>query len=83
MKKIEEVEDRLELHSIIKNHVVFNTLQYGEGYIYAIPYAKVFEDLYKYRLNGSDKNKGAKSNMFETSSVLNGYGYGESAVEIS
>jgi hypothetical protein len=84
MSKIEEIEDRLELHNIIKNHVVFNSLEYGESYIYAIPYSKVFEDLYKYRLNKSDSSqKNATGNMFETSSVLNGYGYHESAVEIS
>lgn len=86
ISKIEEVEDRLELHSIIKNHIVFNTLEYGEGYIYAIPYAKVFQDLYKYRLSGHDKNSRNSTttlDMTETSSVLNGYGFGESAVEIS
>lgn len=87
ISKIEEVEERLELHSIIKNHVVFNTLEYGEGYVYAIPYAKVFQDLYKYRLSGSQGDRGSQSSttvdMSETSSVLNGYGFGESAVEIS
>ena len=84
MSKIENVEDKLELDSIIKNHVVFNTLQYGEGYIYAIPYAKVFSDLYRYRLNSATDNKSSVANMFETSSALNGYGYGESSkVEIS
>ena len=83
MARIEEVEERLELHSIIKNHCVFNTLHYGEGYIYAIPYSKVFNDLYKYRLNTADKKNQSTMNMFDTSSVLNGYGYGESAVEIS
>ena len=49
MSKIEKVEEDLELHQIIKNHVVFNALLYGESYLYAIPYAKVFEDLYKYK----------------------------------
>ena len=87
ISKIEEVEERLELHSIIKNHVVFNTLEYGEGYVYGIPYAKVFQDLYKYRLSGSQGDRGSQSSttvdMSETSSVLNGYGFGESAVEIS
>ena len=84
MSKIEEVEDRLELHSIIKNHVVFNTLQYGEGYIYAIPYAKVFSDLYKYRLKDSpNKSRDMSLDMLDTSSILNGFGYGEAAVEVS
>lgn len=82
MAKIEEVEERLDLHSLIKNHMVFNTLQYGEGYIYVIPYSKVFEDLYKYRLNTADKKVSKEiANMFETSSILNGYGYHEHAVE--
>jgi len=52
MAKVEQVEDKLKLHSIIKNHIVFDVIHYGESYIYNIPYAKVFEDLYKYRLNG-------------------------------
>lgn len=82
LSKIEEVEERLELNHIIKNHVVFNTLLYGESYVYTIPYAKVFSDLYQYRLNKSDKrNSSDVSNMFETSSTMKGYGYGESAIE--
>ena len=86
MSKIEEVEDRLELHDIIKSHLVFNTLQYGEGSVYAIPYAKVFDDLYNHKIKnnrrGGTGNRNAVSGMFGTSQVLNGYGYGESA-EIS
>jgi len=82
--KIEDVEDRLELNHIIKNHIVFNTLLYGESYVYTIPYAKVFSDLYQFRLNADDKRKSASvANMFEVSSTMKGYGYGESAVEIS
>ena len=86
MSTIEEVEERLDLHSIIKNHCVFNTLEYGEGYAYVIPYAKVFEDLYKYRLsNGNSPNSSMHStaNMFDTSPVLSGMGYSESAVEVT
>ena len=85
ISKIEEVEDRLDLHSIIKNHVVFNTLEYGEGYVYCIPYAKVFSDLYKYKT--SDKSNGNNSALnfstMDTSSIMHGFGYGESAYEIS
>lgn len=83
IEKIEDVEDRLKLHHIIKNHVVFNTELYGESYVYCIPYAKVFHDLYKYKLNKKDKgNSESVASMFETSSRMNGYGYGES-VEVS
>ena len=86
MSTIEEVEERLDLHSIIKNHCVFNTLEYGEGYAYVIPYAKVFQDLYRYRLNnGNSPNSSNRSvaNMFDTSPVLSGMGYSESAVEVT
>lgn len=87
MSKMEEVEDRLELHDMIKNHMVFNTLQYGEGSIYCIPYAKVFEDLYNYKMTSANSKHNQKSSMssaFSTSSqVLNGYGYGESFNEVS
>ena len=87
MSKIEHVEDKLRLHSIIKNHVVYNTLFYGEGYVYCVPYAKVFEDLYKYRMKESKRKdpRNSVSSMFENSSSLSsyGYGYGESVVEKS
>ena len=80
--KIEDIEEKLELHQIIKNHMVFNTLQYGEGYIYIIPYAKVFADLHKYRSSATDKATGSTLDMFnDTSSSLEGYGYHEHAVE--
>ena len=82
ISKLEEVEERLELHQLIKNHVVFNTLEQGEGYLYAVPDAKVFEDLYKYRTNSANMKSNSVINTFDTSSsLLNGYG--ESAVEIS
>ena len=83
MSKIEAVEDKLELHDIIKNHAVFNTLQYGEGSIYCIPYAKVFQDLWNLKMNSKNDNKNSVAAMFGTSSVLNGYGYGESVTEVS
>ena len=87
MAKMEAVEDRLELHDMIKNHMVFNTLQYGEGSIYCIPYAKVFEDLYNYKMNSANSKhnqKSAMSSAFQnTNQVLNGYGYGESYHEVS
>lgn len=83
ISKVEEVEERLELHQIIKNHVVFNTLEYGEGYIYCIPYAKVFSDLYKYRMKNGKNGSNINMDMMDTSSILNGYGYGEAAVETS
>ena len=79
IKKIEQVEEKLEIDSIVKNHIVFNSLEYGESYVYAIPYAKVFQDLYKYRMMDDIKKKNSKytsvSSMFQSSSPLSGYGY--------
>jgi len=84
LSKIENVEDKMKLNHIIKNHIVFNTLLYGESYVYTIPYAKVFSDLYQYRINKADTQKSSSvANMFETSSTMKGYGYGESVVEKS
>lgn len=84
MAKIEACEDKLGLHNIIKNHIVTNTLEYGEGSVYVVPYAKVFEDLHKYRQSQDSRNsKNSVMSMFDTSSSLYGYGYGESAVEVS
>lgn len=82
LAKIEDVEEKLELHQIVKNHMVFNTLEYGEGYIYIIPYSKVFADLHKYRTSSGSKNTDSVVGMFnDTSSSLNGYGYNENAIE--
>lgn len=80
--KIEDIEEKLDLHQIIKNHMVFNTLEYGEGYLYVIPYSKVFADLNKYRKSATDKITGGVMSMFnDTSSSLDGFGYSEHAVE--
>ena len=82
ISKIEDIEEKLELHQIIKNHMVFNTLEYGEGYVYVIPYSKVFADLNKYRKSATDKITGGVMSMFnDTSSSLDGFGYSEHVVE--
>lgn len=72
MSKIEDAEERLDIDSMIKNHVVFDSLFYGESYLYAIPYSKVFSDLYTYKTK--NKGNGSAAGMFETSSMMNGYG---------
>ncbi len=81
MEKINEVEERLDLDSIIKNHVVFNTLEYGEGYLYTVPYAKVFQDLYKFKTTKPTKkrkdNSNIMTNMFQHQQNMKGYGYSE------
>lgn len=82
MSKIEDVEKRLELDAKIK-HDVRDVLEYGEGgYEYTVPYAKVFSDLYKYRLNHKTLSN---HQLVDTSTSLIGYsnGIGEHAVEMS
>ena len=89
IQKIEKVEEDLELHQIIKNHIVFDSLLYGESYLYAVPYAKVFEDLYKYKCGKVGKNGKYTSNAstdwedLNDSSVMNGFGYGEQAIGVT
>lgn len=87
MGKIENVEERLELHQLIKNHMVTGTIEYGEDAMYCVPYAKVFQDLYKYKMSeeiGNNRKVGTPNgNMFDTSTVLQGYGYHEQAIEVS
>lgn len=84
LSKIEKVEEKMDLHHIIKNHIVFNTLLYGESYVYTIPYAKVFSDLYQYKVDKNNKERASSvANMFEISSTMKGYGYGEQSIEIS
>lgn len=88
LKKIEKVEEDLELHQFIKSHIVFNALLYGESYAYVIPYAKVFQDLYRYKSQkiskkGNGASKPTNWEDFDNSSIMNGFGYGEHAVEVS
>jgi hypothetical protein len=88
MGKIAEVEERLELHQLIKNHLVTGAIEYGEDAMYCIPYAKVFQDLWKYRMsedlpNNRKAGKFPAGNMFNTSAILQGYGYHEQAIEVS
>lgn len=48
ISSIDEMERKLRLPSKIKNFIVPNTLKYGEYYVYTIPYAKLFEQQYRY-----------------------------------
>ena len=44
---IEKMEKRFQLQKKIKNFIVPKTLEYGEYFVYCIPYAKLFEDFMK------------------------------------
>ena len=72
MKKIEEVEDRLDMHSVVKDQFVFNTVIYGEGPRYCVPYSKVFSDLYNYKMKQGviEKGHSAVSPMIDTYIII-------------
>lgn len=50
MNIIKEMEDELNLHQKIKNHIVPKTLKYGKYYVYIIPQSKMFQDFQKDKL---------------------------------
>ena len=47
---IKDVEDELNLHQKIKNHIVPKTLKYGKYYVYIIPQSKLFQNFQKDKL---------------------------------
>jgi len=88
IRTVEAFEEKLSLQDIIKNHIVHDSLKYGEGYLYTIPYAKIFSDLYKFKIHGNAEvdTKTRSSLNFSTSyggnQRLNSIRVGESAVEV-
>ena len=44
---VEKMEERFRLLDKIKNFIIPKTLEYGEYYVYIIPYAKIFKDFMK------------------------------------
>ena len=44
---VEKMEDRFKLLDKIKNFIIPKTLEYGEYYVYNIPYSKMFKDFMK------------------------------------
>lgn len=41
---VENIEKKFKLHHKIKNHIIPKSLQYGNYYVYTIPYSKLFEN---------------------------------------
>ena len=54
---IENMEKRFKLLEKIKNFIIPKTLEYGEFYVYVIPYAKLFDSLVKARDNTGYENR--------------------------
>ena len=49
---IESVEKKFGLQKKIKEFIIPRSLEYGEYYVYAVPYSKIFEDFSKEKSKG-------------------------------
>nr|DAX37454.1 MAG TPA: Portal protein [Caudoviricetes sp.] len=64
---VEQMEKKFELQEKIKNFIIPKTLEYGEYYVYVIPYSKLFNDF----SNIKNKKYGSVSMYGESVSILN------------
>lgn len=62
---VEHIEKRFKLQEKIKNFIIPKTLEYGEYYVYIIPYSKIFNDFVRQR----DKNLRGKR-IYRESTLL-------------
>lgn len=62
---VEHMEDKFDLLKKIKNFIIPKTLEYGEYYVYHIPYAKLFGDFAV-----AKDTKGYGSNMYSESTTI-------------
>lgn len=65
---IETMEKKFKLLEKIKNFVIPKTLEYGEYYVYIIPYSKLFNDF----MNSKNKS-GIGGKFYRESTVLEGF----------
>ncbi len=63
---IEKMEEKFKLQEKIKNFIIPRSLEYGEYYVYCIPYSKLFEDFAKEKNGLGGKQYSAYS---ESSSI--------------
>ena len=61
---VETMEKKFKTLDKIKNFIIPKTLEYGEYYVYTIPYSKLFSDFLKYK--GSGKNIYKESTLTES-----------------
>ena len=64
---IESVEKTLGLQKKIKEFIIPRSLEYGEYYVYAVPYSKIFEDFSKEKSQGKYNayNEAAGRTLYE------------------
>lgn len=63
---IEKMEEHFKLQEKVKNFIIPRSLEYGEYYVYCIPYAKLFEDFAK------EKGGNKQYRAYGESTKLNG-----------
>ena len=65
---IENMEKRFKLLEKIKNFIITKTLEYGEFYVYVIPYAKLFESL-----NNATENHSYGNRFYRESTIMESF----------
>lgn len=78
---IEKMEKKFKLQEKIKNFIIPRSLEYGEYFVYVIPYSKLFEDFAKEKssLSGKQYSAYAESSSIEGHTLyefVNGRGKG-------
>lgn len=64
---IESIEERFDLLEKIKNFIVPKTLEFGEYYMYIVPYSVIFNDFMRNKYNTQGSNKFYReSTLFES-----------------
>ena len=63
---VEKLEEKFKLLEKIKNYVIPKTLEYGEYYMYVIPYSKIFNDFMKEKNRTGGKNLYRESTLYES-----------------
>lgn len=63
---VEHIEKRFKLQQKIKNFIIPKTLEYGEYYVYIIPYSKIFNDFVRQREQTVGKRIYRESTLLES-----------------
>ena len=66
LMQIEKMEEELNLHHKIKNHIVPKTLEFGDYYVYTAPYSKLIKD---FKENESRNNTSQFSSVYESANA--------------
>lgn len=68
---IENMEKKFQLQRKIKNFIITRSLEYGEFYVYCVPYSKLFEDFSKEKLDPKFKYNTYSESVKTLSELIN------------